>query len=590
MRKLLPIILFSGWALAQAPIIPANQTRVVNASTDVGTTVGAPLASINSATGWAITGEDNTGIANVPMDEIFFNIDAQGQIRVAQSLAPFFNTNLRASETVSIEVQAFNNDGASTTEDVFIVIVGDIPYIFPNQSRSIAVDIGADADVGEALITLNEPTYFYILGMGNLHNAFKIGSDGVIKTTRNLDGLVWPDPNNDGVAEVPLMVVAGNIVGESDPPEVVNISISLFGTTRCGNIPEDQTRFVSVAANTNVNVGFPIDFHNIDSLWIQEMFIDGGPIPPGGLIDPEITTALTINPSTGQIITIRPLADFVDDSVQDEIHKLELMVVGHANASDCPEFETETIHVYILPNNTGVVGGGDDDDTTPTGFDFGNVIDDVNLRTCIKENLGLANSEAITADLVFNTDSINCFCQGISDIDGIQYFKNLTSLNLGNNAIVDIRRIANLTALTDLKLSGNFIDDLETNFPFASLTSLLSLDLSNNQIGNTTAFATLSELEFISLANNNLSDIESLSANTGVGEGDVVILDGNCLTSIAAINQIGVIEARGPTLLSDNNQSSLNCPPMPITPSNWPSYDVADFTNEVNLRQPCNLP
>ena len=585
MRKFLPIILFSGWVLAQAPIVPAGQTRVANASQDVGSTVGAPLASINSATGWAILSEDNSAVSNpnVGNTELYFSIDAQGQLRVAQSLAPFFNLNLRASLDVTVTVQAFNNDGSSAVETVTITVVEDKPFIFPNQNRSISVDIGADMDVGEALITLNEPTYFYIAG-GNAFNAFKIGSDGIIKTNRNLDGLPWPnDPET-----VSLSIVAGNIVGESNPT-TVNVVISIFGTNRCGDIPETQTRFVSVAANTNVNVGFPIDFHNLDSLWIEEVYIDSGPIPPG-MIDPEITTALTINPSTGQIITIRPLADFVDASVQDQIHKLELIIKGHANASDCPEFVQEAVNVYILPNNTGIVGGGDDDDTTPTGFDFGDVIDDVNLRTCIKENLGLSNSEAITADLVFNTESINCFCQGITDIDGIQYFKNLTSLNLGNNALVDIRNIANLTALTDLKLSGNFIDDLETNFPFASLTSLISLDLSNNQIGNTTAFATLGALEFISLANNNLSDIESLSANTGVGEGDVVILDGNCLTSIAAINQIGVIESRNPTLISDNNQTAANCPPMPITPSNWPTYNVSDFTNEVNLRQPCNLP
>ena len=587
MRKLLPIILLTGWAIAQAPVVPAGQTRVANASQDVGSAVGAPLASINSATGWAILSEDNTAAnannPNVGTTELYFNIDAQGQIRTAQSLAPFFNTNLRASLNVTLDVQAFNNDGPSAVETVTITVVEDKPFIFPNQSRSIAVDIGADMDVGEALITLNSPTYFYIAG-GNTFNAFKIGSDGVIKTNRNLDGLPWiNDPET-----VSLSVVAGNIVGESNPT-TVDIFISIFGTTRCGDIPETQTRFVSVAANTNVNVGFPIDFHNLDSIWIEEVYIDNGPNNLPALVDPEIATALTINPGTGQIITIRPLADFVDPSVQDDIHKLELVLKGHVNASDCPEFVTQTVFVYILPNNTGIVGG-DDDDTTPTGFDFGDVIDDVNLRTCIKENLGLSNSEAITADLVFNTTSINCFCQGITDIDGLQYFKNLTSLNLGNNFLVDIRHISNLTALTDLKMSGNFIDDLETNFPFASLTSLVSLDLSNNQIGNTTAFATLSELSFISLANNNLSNIESLAANTGVGAGDVIILDGNCLTSIAAINQIGVIESRGPTLISDNNQTAANCPAMPITPSNWPTYDVADFTNEVNLRQPCNLP
>jgi len=588
MRKLLPFILFSGWILAQVPVIPPGQTRVANASQIVGSAVGAPVASINSATGWAILAEDNSAVMNpnVGATELFFNIDSTGQIRVAQSLAPFFNLNLRESINIVLSVQAYNNDGPSMVpEDVTVTVVKDIPFIFPNQSRSISVDIGNDTEVGEPLITLNDPLYFYIAG-GNTFNAFKIENNGQIKTNRELDGLPWlNDPET-----VNLTVVAGNIVGESQAT-TVSISVSVFGTLRCGYIPETQTRFVSVAANTNSNVGFPIDTHNIDSMWIEAVYIDDGPnnLPP--MVDPEISTALTINPTTGQIIVIRPLTDFVDPTVQNQIHKLEVIIKGHVPVNDCPPFVDEAILVYVLPNNTGTTGGtGDDDDTSSTGFDFGDVMDDVNLRTCIKENLGLANADPITADLVFNTTAINCFCQNITDIDGIQYFTNLTSLNFVNNALVDIRHISNLTALTDLKLSGNFIDDLETNFPFASLTALTSLDLSNNQIGNTSAFATLSNLSFISLANNRLSNIESLAANTGVGAGDVIILNNNCLTSIAAQNQIGVIQSRGPTLIQFNGQTINNCPPIPITPSNWPTYDVADFTEEVNLRAACNLP
>lgn len=587
MRKLLPIILFSAWAIAQPPTIPAGQTRVVNASAAIDSQVGAPLATINSSTGWAIISEDNSAVTNpnVGVNEVFFNIDASGQIRVARSIAPFFNTNLRASINITLTVQAFNNDGASNVEDVTITVVEDIPFIFPNQSRSVSVDIGANTAVGEALITLNDPIFFYIAG-GNTFNAFKIDNQGQIRTNRELDGLPWlNDPEM-----VSLSVVAGNIVGESQAT-TVNISVSVFGTTRCGHIPETQTRFVSVVANTNSNIGFPIDFHNLDSMWIEELYIDNGPnnLPP--MVAPEIATAITINPNTGQLITIRPLTDFVAQAAQNQIHKLELVIKGHVNANDCPEFVQQVIYVYILPSNTGSTGGtGDDDDTTTGGFDFGDVMDDANLRDCIKENLGLANADPITADLVFNTTAINCFCQNIADVDGIQYFTNLRSLNFVNNALVDIRPIANLTALTDLKLSGNFIDDLETNFPLSSLTSLTSLDLSNNQIGNTTAFATLTNLSFISLANNRLSEIESLAANTGVGANDVVILDGNCLTSIAANAQIGAIQNRNPTLISFDNQSTSNCPPVPITPSNWPVYDVVDFTTEVNLRAVCNLP
>ena len=582
----------AGWLCAQAPVVQPNQVRTIVATADVGDNVGAPIFATNTPTNWTITMETNPGglPGGVGINEVFFDITAGGQLLVAQSLFPFFSalrSGQRATETVSLMVMAFNANGASAAETVTVEIVQDAPIILANQTRFITVGIGSNQPVGDPLITLNGPTYFYIAS-GNTNNAFSINNSGQLSTIRNLDGLDWGliDP-----AQVDLVVVAGNGAGESQP-RVVSIFLSLSGSTRCGLIPDGQTRFINVAATPGTLIGDPVDTHAMDSIWISEIYID---VPPGfpAVIDPEIVTCFDIrsppagesDPTFAQIEVLRPPADFIDDAAEDQIHKIDLQIRGHVPVVDCPQFIDGIVPVYILPANTGVIGG--DDDAT-VGTDFGQFITSQALRNCVRANLGLDGSQPITADLVLALTHLDCFCEGITDIDGLQLFKNLTFLNLNNNMVEDIRFISGLLALEDLKLSGNLLGDLETNNPLASLVNLLRLDLSHNGIVDSNAFSTLVNLEFVSLSDNQLCEIASLAANTGVGEGDTILLDDNHLTSQAALNQIGQIQSRNPLFLSFEDQTSVNCALlMPLSLLDWPDTTVADYARAINGRDVC---
>ena len=56
----------------------------------------------------------------------------------------------------------------------------------------------------------------------------------------------------------------------------------------------------------------------------------------------------------------------------------------------------------------------------------------------------------------------------------------------------------------------------------------------------------------LSLANNQISDLSALVANTGLGEGDLVDVKGNSLSSVSIKTHIPALQSRGVTVQFDN--------------------------------------
>ena len=86
--------------------------------------------------------------------------------------------------------------------------------------------------------------------------------------------------------------------------------------------------------------------------------------------------------------------------------------------------------------------------------------------------------------------------------------------------VSDISSLANLTSLTELWLGENGVSDIS---PLANLTNLRNLYLSENQI----------------------SDIGSLAANRGLGDSDILSLQGNPLDETAIRTHIPTLQKRG---------------------------------------------
>ena len=225
-------------------------------------------------------------------------------------------------------------------------------------------------------------------------------------------------------------------------------------------------------------------------------------------------------------------------------------------------------------------------------------IPDPNLRAAIEAELGKAPGDTITTDDMANLTRLSALFANISDLTGLEGATNLTELELGGNSISDISPLKGLTNLTELYLSDNSISDISplaglNNLtelylggnsifdisPLAGLTNLTELYLSDNSISDISPLAGLNNLTELFLANNSISDISPLAglnnltrlsldynpisdisalsglinliwlsllgnsisdlsplvANTGLGQGDAIIVNGNPLNN-AAIN------------------------------------------------------
>jgi len=101
----------------------------------------------------------------------------------------------------------------------------------------------------------------------------------------------------------------------------------------------------------------------------------------------------------------------------------------------------------------------------------------------------------------------------IQDIGGLEYFKNLESLDLSSHAIADITPLARLKDLTLLSLGGNPVADIA---PLAGLTNLNVLILSGCAAQDYSPLANLVNLCFLTLDHAAISDPTPLDALTNL--------------------------------------------------------------------------
>lgn len=106
----------------------------------------------------------------------------------------------------------------------------------------------------------------------------------------------------------------------------------------------------------------------------------------------------------------------------------------------------------------------------------------------------------------------------IKNLMGIEYFTNLTELNLGYNTIDDISKLSDLTKIKSLNLSGNQISDISH---LQYLTKLIELDLSTNKISDISSLKNLTGLKVLNLHWNQINDISSLQSLTNLTKLDL---------------------------------------------------------------------
>ena len=136
----------------------------------------------------------------------------------------------------------------------------------------------------------------------------------------------------------------------------------------------------------------------------------------------------------------------------------------------------------------------------------------------------------------------------ISDISSLAGLTDLTELWLHDNNITNLSPLSRLKKLTTLGLWQNSIADISS---LAGLTSLKWLNLGQNSIEDISSLSGLTNLTTLTLQVNRISDISPLVANKGLGNGDVVELKGNPLSSASINTHIPALQNRGVKVFYD---------------------------------------
>ena len=198
-------------------------------------------------------------------------------------------------------------------------------------------------------------------------------------------------------------------------------------------------------------------------------------------------------------------------------------------------------------------------------------IPDPNLRAAIENKLGKAPGDPITADEMATLTHLEADEAGISDLTGLEHATNLINLGLWKNAVSDLLPLTGLTKLTGLYLGGSSASDLSplvglTNLeslfldgngisnlsPLTGLTKLTRLALNGNSISDLSALRGLTNLSWMRLVGNNISDLSPLITNTGLGNGDQVLLNDNPLSYSSIKTHIPALQSRGVTVEFDD--------------------------------------
>lgn len=155
----------------------------------------------------------------------------------------------------------------------------------------------------------------------------------------------------------------------------------------------------------------------------------------------------------------------------------------------------------------------------------------------------------------------------ITDLSGLAGLTHLQRLFVSNNALTHMRPVAGLTGLVDLVLHDNSITTIESLGALSGLArlelqdnlltdvsglmganALTKLDLRNNAITDITPLSGLTNLTDLLLSGNpGLTSIQPLLDNSGLGDGDLVILGSIPNVSCA---DVALLEATGASVTS----------------------------------------
>ena len=196
-------------------------------------------------------------------------------------------------------------------------------------------------------------------------------------------------------------------------------------------------------------------------------------------------------------------------------------------------------------------------------------VPDPALDRLIRQKLRIRSDRPITRDDMLNLrGSFKAGGNiGITDITGLEYAKNLSTLSLHHNPISDIRPMSGMTGLTGFNLWGCKIEDLT---PLRHLPNLTGAILGNNRITNLEPLSGLTNITFLDMDSNRISDIRPLSTLHNLVR---LELDGNQIVDYSPLANLTNLQV----LWIHNNLGDDFSPLNALNPTEFRYDEVCDM-------------
>lgn len=203
------------------------------------------------------------------------------------------------------------------------------------------------------------------------------------------------------------------------------------------------------------------------------------------------------------------------------------------------------------------------------------IFNDKNLEAAVREIIRIPEGEFYKSD-VASVQTLIIPEKEISSIEGLQYFANLTYLDISKNKITDLSPIMNLMNLSTLLVSGNPITDYsplvrvfntlkqrdfdirigfydqsiksavqaklnkkDSNFTVDDVLKIEELDLSGRNLTDLQGLQYLVNLVNLDLSNNNISDLQHIK---NMDRLERLILDNNSINNLDYLADLNALE------------------------------------------------
>lgn len=186
------------------------------------------------------------------------------------------------------------------------------------------------------------------------------------------------------------------------------------------------------------------------------------------------------------------------------------------------------IIISIISFSAIIYGAGTINNPTTITFADANLYDAIKKQFSVKKISYNGNDVEKTIEVSINDveqiTELDLSTSGISNLSGLENFRNLTSLNLSKNVVTAADPLQQLQSLQTLNMAENPINT-EILTAISTLTNITQLDMSNTQMtgGQLEYFKNLTNLKSLKIASNNISAIEKLAGITGLTQLDISI-------------------------------------------------------------------